>query len=65
VTAFAVVVAVKATGGSALDVALAEIGAAFGEAAHINGFKLRVERYLRLGPQHRHAAPAFAGAPRC
>jgi len=47
-----VATAVKATGGSALDVALAEIGAAFGEAASINGFKLRVERYLRLGPQH-------------
>ena len=47
-----VAVAVRATGGSALDAALAEIGAAFGEAAHINGFKLRVERYLRLGPQH-------------
>ena len=45
-------VAVKATGGSALDAALAEIGAAFGEAARVNGFKLRVERYLRLGSQH-------------
>ena len=38
--------------GSALDAALAEIGAAFDHAAAVNEFKLRVERWLRLGPQH-------------
>ena len=37
---------------SAMDRALAQIGAAFGEAAAVNGFKLRVEQLLRLGPQH-------------
>ena len=38
--------------GSALDAALAEIGAAFDHAAAVNEFKLRVERWLTLGPQH-------------
>ena len=38
--------------GSALDAALAEIGTAFDHAAELNEFKLRVERWLRLGPQH-------------
>jgi hypothetical protein len=37
---------------SALDAALAEIGAAFDHAAAVNEFKLRVERWLTLGPQH-------------
>jgi hypothetical protein len=37
---------------SALDRALAQIEAAFGEAAAVNDFKLRVERLLRLGPFH-------------
>ena len=32
--------------------ALARIGAAFDEASIINMFKLRVERWLRLGPSH-------------
>ena len=41
-----------ATAGSALDAALAGIGAAFDEAAKINALKLRVERQLRLGPLH-------------
>jgi len=44
--------AARADGKPALDVALAEIGAAFDEAAVINGFKIRVERLLRLGPGH-------------
>ncbi len=44
--------AIRATGGSAMDQALAELGAAFDAAAAVNGFKLRVERYLRLGPHH-------------
>jgi hypothetical protein len=45
-------VAAQANGQPALDVALAEIGAAFDEAAAINGFKIRIERLLRRGPQH-------------
>jgi hypothetical protein len=44
--------AIAAARGSTLDAALAEIGAAFGEAAVVNDFKIRVERYLRLGPRH-------------
>ena len=44
--------AIRALGGSAMDQALAEIGAAFDKAAVVNGFKLRVERYLRLWPHH-------------
>ena len=47
-----VAAAIRAASGSALDAALAEIGAAFDEAAVINGFKLRIERFLRLGPRH-------------
>ncbi len=42
--------ATRAAAGSAMDAALAQIGAAFDEAAAINAFKLRVERLLRLGP---------------
>jgi hypothetical protein len=38
--------------GSAIDAALAQIDAAFDEAAAINAFKLRVERQLRRGPSH-------------
>ena len=44
--------AALARGASAMDAALAQIDAAFGEAASINAFKLRVERFLQLGPQH-------------
>ncbi len=36
----------------AMAVALAQIGAAFDEAATINAFKIRVERLIRLGPLH-------------
>ena len=36
----------------AMAAALAQIDAAFGEAARINSFKLRVERLIRLGPDH-------------
>ncbi len=36
----------------AMAVALAQIGAAFDEAATINAFKIRVERLIRLGPHH-------------
>jgi hypothetical protein len=36
----------------AMAVALAQIGAAFDEAATVNAFKIRVERLIRLGPHH-------------
>ncbi len=36
----------------AMAVALAQIGATFDEAAIVNGFKIRVERFMRLGPHH-------------
>jgi hypothetical protein len=44
--------ATRAMSGSAMGAALAQIGAAFGAAAAVNDFKLRVERFIRLGPQH-------------
>jgi hypothetical protein len=48
--------AARAIDGSAtnreMDRAMAQIGAAFGNAAAINAFKLRVERWLEFGPQH-------------
>jgi hypothetical protein len=44
--------AARAKGQAALDVALTEIGAAFDQAAVINGFKIRVERLIRRGPRH-------------
>jgi hypothetical protein len=44
--------AARARGGSAMDAALAEIGAAFDQAAIANAFKLRVEETWRRGPQH-------------
>ncbi len=44
--------AARTATGSALDIALAQIGTAFDEAAALNDFKLRVERLIRLGPQH-------------
>ena len=43
-----------------MDAALAAIGAAFGEAAAINGFKLRVEETWRRGPQHPAVQARFA-----
>src|SRR5215469_13848357 len=48
----AVATANCSAGHSAMDHALAHIEAAFGEAAAINDFKLRVERLFRLGPHH-------------
>ncbi len=36
----------------AMDAALAQIGTAFDKAAAINGFKMRIERLMRLGPDH-------------
>ncbi len=44
--------AARAATGSALDAALAQIGAAFDETAAVSDLKLRVERTLRRGPQH-------------
>jgi hypothetical protein len=42
----------QAKGQSALDVALTEIGAAFDQAAVINGFKIRIERLMQRGQRH-------------
>ena len=53
--------AAQAQGQSAMDVALAQIGAMFDEASVINVFKLKVERFFRLGP-HSAAARARFGA---
>jgi hypothetical protein len=44
----------------ALAAALAQIGAAFDEAATINGFKIKVERLIRLGPDHPAVRSRFA-----
>jgi hypothetical protein len=44
--------AARRQGRPAIEVALAQIGAAFDDAAIVNARKLRVERTLRLGPQH-------------
>jgi len=44
--------AAQTASGSALDAGLAQIGATFDEAAAVNGFKLRIEHWLRLGPRH-------------
>jgi hypothetical protein len=44
--------AAKTGGNAAMDRALAQIEAAFGAAAAVNDFKLRVERLCRLGPHH-------------
>lgn len=39
--------------------ALAQISAAFDEAAVINAYKIRVERLIRLGPHHRAVRARF------
>ncbi len=44
--------AVPAGSQSAMTAALAQIGAAFDEAAIVNAFKIRVDRLIRLGPRH-------------
>jgi hypothetical protein len=36
----------------AMAAALAQVGAAFDEAAIVNGFKIKIERIIRLGPDH-------------
>jgi len=50
----------RTDGLSAMDAALAQIGAAFDDAAAINAFKVRVERIARLGPQHPMVRARFA-----
>jgi hypothetical protein len=50
----------QARGASAVDQALAQLGAAFDEAATINAFKLRVERMLRRGPEDPGVRARFA-----
>jgi hypothetical protein len=42
-----------------MEVALVQIGAAFDCASAINGFKLRVERFIRLGPYDRAVRARF------
>jgi hypothetical protein len=44
--------AARSSGEPAMAAALAQIGAAFDEAAVINEFKIKVERLIRLGPDH-------------
>lgn len=44
-----------------MDVALAHIGAAFDEAAVVNDFKTRVERWLCLAPDHPALRARFGG----
>jgi hypothetical protein len=46
-------------GKPAIDIAVAQINAAFDEASAINAFKLRVEHWLRLCPQHPAARARF------
>jgi hypothetical protein len=53
--------AARAQSRSAMDAALAQIGAAFGEAAAINHFKIRVERHLRRGPDDAAVRARFSG----
>jgi len=43
---------VRASGGSAMAAAVAQIGDTFNQAAVVNAFKLRVERWLVLGADH-------------
>jgi hypothetical protein len=44
----------------AMAVALAQIGAAFDEAAAVNAFKIRIEELLRRGPHHPAVRARFA-----
>ena len=44
--------AARAQGASVMDAALAQVQAAFDEAAIVNARKLEVEHWLRLGPHH-------------
>jgi len=54
--------AAVAAGGEArpaMAAALAQISAAFDEAAAVNTFKIRIERLMRLGPDHRAVRARF------
>jgi hypothetical protein len=51
--------AVRNGGEPAMAAAMAQIGAAFDEAAVINNFKIKVERMIRLGPDHPAARARF------
>jgi hypothetical protein len=53
--------AARAPNRSAMEAALAQIDSAFGAAAAINAFKLKVERQVRLGPLHPAVRARFAG----
>ena len=53
------VAAAQAQGQSATAVALAQIGAMFGEASVINAFKLRVEGFIRLDPHDAEVKARF------
>ncbi len=44
----------------AMAAALAQIGTAFDEAAAVNAFKMRVERLMRLGPDHAAVRARFS-----
>jgi hypothetical protein len=44
--------AARSSGAPAMAAALAQIGAAFDEAAVVNGFKIKLERLIRVGPDH-------------
>jgi hypothetical protein len=44
--------ALRGESAPAMAAALAQIGAAFGEAAAINAFKMRIDRLILLGPDH-------------
>jgi hypothetical protein len=52
--------AASAAGMPAMEAALAQIGAAFNEAAVVNAFKIKVERFIRLGPAHPAVRARFA-----
>jgi hypothetical protein len=49
----------KGVSGGPIEAAVAKIGSAFNVTAEINAFKLRVARWLRLGPQHPAAHARF------
>jgi hypothetical protein len=57
----AAAIAARSATASTMDVALALIGAGFDQAAAVNDFKLRVERFIRLGPHHPALRARFGG----
>jgi len=52
-------VVAKEQNASAMQTALAQISAGFDQAAVVNGFKIRVERYMRLAPDHPRLSARF------